>query len=44
MTAEAMARRRATSMVTVMCFSVRKSSLVRMKLMPQKTTEAVMSV
>ena len=41
-TAVAMARRSVMSMVTDMCSSVRNSSLVRMKLMPQKMTLAMM--
>ena len=41
-TAVAMARRSVMRVVTVMCSSVRKSSLVSMKLMPQKTTLAMM--
>ncbi len=43
-TAVAMARRRVMSVVTVMCSSVRKSSLVSMKLMPQKMTDRVMTM
>ena len=44
MTSVAMARRMAMRMVTVICSSVRKSSLVRIKLMPQKTTERLMRI